>query len=309
MKGGISPDTLANLRAAYREFEKVSKRGDTAFVMTHQVIDALGAPKEEFHDRIAQLPISIEVSNVGLREGREHTRRDYFVSGKLRFSVFVSVSAADKLDSPAQPSSEWSEPGEEIEELSANLSLSTYCEYTDPVTQEFFSGDCATQQEIDDGLAAIAAMDSEIEAALIEQEEVHAEYCEAILMEIDPEEPEEDEIGCDPSNNAAMQAKQSLQEGPMTGAMSDEESLEGLQPVSTSDHGVLAVRGECAAQAIFGSIAVITWIGAKYGAVAVMTTAGLPASAVPWAVFGALTTGAAAAYGVATYIQCMQEHS
>jgi hypothetical protein len=279
--------------------------------MTRQVIDAIAAPKEEFHDRIAELPVSIKVSAAGGDAGRGQTRRDYFVSGKLRLSAFVSASAAANVDVDAEPSPEpRQEPGRAGEETEEDL-LHPYCEYTHPETNEFFSGECATQQEVDDAYAAIAAMDTEIEAALLEQETVHEEYCETLTEIL--EEPAADEEGCDPSSAAQppMTVQQSSPDETPFDAMWGEESLETLRLSSISDDGIPGVPGRCEAVAIFSAITVVGWVGSKWGAIHVLTAMTTvtppPASAVAWAVFFSLTAGAGAAFAVASYIECMEE--
>lgn len=296
VQGGITPEILAKIRADLRRFEKVSKRGAAAFTMTHQVIDAFGAPKEEFHDRIAQLPVSVSVTTIGHEAGRNHTRRDYYVSGQLKLSVVVSVPAGEEPSRPALSSSaEFNTPEGDAEEVHVSAP-SNYCEYTDPETSEFFSGDCATQQEIDDALIAIAAVESEIEWVSLELDETFEEYC-ANITEITVRWEE----GCESQNFSTL----FHQSAPDAGLLPYGESADTVYECSSSDSATLS-DVSCAAEIYFAGLAVAGWFGTKYAALAVMTAIAPPAAAVAWAAFGVIAGGASAAFGVASAIQCMR---
>jgi hypothetical protein len=216
-------------------------------------------------------------------------RHDFYVNGTLKATSFQRVQAA-----PEHPESE----------SSAEVGLpADNCEYTDP-WDNFWSDDCATQQDIDDGVSALVVIEEEADKAVEDFDaalETHCfsnpedEVCEFLVVHRGGGEQGSDAFAMDVAPN------------PFAGGGMMEIDLAAFDWTKAT-YCASGRSGSCFTTGLFASIGVAGWIGTKYGAWAVMTSVVLPpAAAVNWAVFAAVTAGAAAAYGVTAFVQCLHQ--
>lgn len=184
-----------------------------------------------------------------------------------------------------------------------------WCEYYSEESG-YIEGECATQQALDEAAATIAAMDAEITGA--QQEVELVEYC---LMNPDDYETcsEQTTLGNAPSvvlADAGWPAPGAgvldLEDG--SNDLADPFALDpfargsacvpGNTPTEVEVAGSPGRSTSCTNEAAQAAIGVVAWVGSKAAAAAVMSAAAPPATAVGWAVFGALTSGWAAVSAV-----------
>jgi hypothetical protein len=148
-----------------------------------QVVDALGAStRQEFHARIQKLPIVLRKTPAEDALGRPGIRTEYLLygmvratrfqpSGDQRSTEFRSEAPLSILETaPAALSS----GGPSAVDDHPPLSLEEDCEYSD---DEYFYGECATQQDIDDAVSAFVGMDSEAQGITNEVNQAVADNC------------------------------------------------------------------------------------------------------------------------------------
>lgn len=321
----LPSDTILKWRRALDRFAKVSKRGAASVALRTQILDAITASSDEaFHARLAELPVTI-TDSVGVSSNGAHgVYRNYAVWGITRLSLFSPNRR--NAGTPLEPGEVWLEgddgdSGVEKQHLLTGVveaaSTVDWCEYYS-AESGYIEGECATEQELDEAAATIAAMDAELTGA---QEEVElAEYC---LMNPDDHETcseqttfySEPELAgveaiwalATPSNleDSRDDSFEATAFRPLhlnaPCAFAEPTPADALAPLNTK------AVASCANEAAQAAIGVAAWVGSKFAAAAVMSAAAPPAAAVGWAVFGALTSGWAAASALASYLECLNE--
>lgn len=214
-----------------------------------QILDALSArTSAEYHKRVRRLPVVVTSSRSLVGAGRRGVNKTFTHRSGHKRTFFI----ADDLVPAHQPSAESlstndaAAPGGERESVEPESVLvtqsSSYCEYTDP-EDVYYSGECATQQEIEDAQILYVAMEAE---ALYAEAEGNAalefdEYCSSFI--IPP--PECPQGGPDTADDAADAL---LLEGVET----------GLEVVVSVAPTISCVR-DCTSQGIAFGAAVANW--------------------------------------------------
>lgn len=175
----------AEMRATLNEWAKKSKRGEAGIATMLKIVNALDAPTDaEFRARLHQLPISIARTPARDALGRAGTRTDYSRKGVLRVRTFrlaqddmsrraVAVGGATVDDAP-EPNDD---PGSSdlMADPSSGAPLPVECTYTDDESI-VWTGECATQGEIDDAMIVSIALEDEMAALGVEVDDMTADY-------------------------------------------------------------------------------------------------------------------------------------
>jgi hypothetical protein len=284
LHGSIPAGTLAMLRDEYDRFISSSSRGATRFAMTLQVLHALEAPtKAEYSRRIGELPVRVDAKATVGEDGRVSTRKDYFIANELRLTTFESprAPAATYTQLEEQPLS-----GPNAAALDAGWDGPLNCEYIDE-EGALWSGPCATPQELQEAMTTYVVLEAEGEVAYDEYEYARGIYCFYYPGDLDvclAESPPPD------ADMASMQPVDEVEacSGPYVNSIWED-----------------TIARPCLLEGIQGGIAAAAWIGAKVGAIAVVTSATPPSGAVGWAIFGVATTGFALAGSAASFLDCL----
>jgi hypothetical protein len=271
------------------------------------VLDALGAPtREEYHKRIAQLPVVIKVTPTPTG-----TRRDYLVNGKLKESVFFGkdpVTSGD--DSPStgagtdDPGFAEARSGPNAEEPnSMSFTLRDECGYTDDYGT--WSGDCAAQEDIDDLYATMASLSDEVDGVQSDVASAEDDYCSRQIIP-DPEDPtcSSDWIELSSLTGAA-------ESDGIGGPFVASEALS----TGTCPTGIANTRADpldtrhafgCGAEAVEEAAGLVGWVGAHVAASSVGARGALAtASEVGWSVAGLIAGAFTFGFTSARYIQCL----
>lgn len=247
----------------------------------------------EYHRRIAKLPVTIKESPIpgGMR-------RDFYVNRELKLSVFVANRGASTGAEGATSEPEPGRPAEEADgalgatapSVGAPLGSADYCEYTDEYGD--WSGDCATQADIDDALATVAALDSDLDGLESEAAAAQSNYCGEQF------EPDPDVCGGSHLSGSALAVG-----GPFDAVTSGPN--ESRCPVETVTAGSVPQFG-CAMEAVGAVYAVGGFIVARAAVMSVSARlAAVTMAEVGWAATGSIIAFGAAAIGLGAYIECL----
>jgi hypothetical protein len=298
----ISGDSIAKLREQLLKVASVSKRGLASVSNMLIVLDALEAPTPaEYHRRIAALPVTISESPTA-----GGSRRDVYVRGKLTLTVFVASNGGPTRDDAAVRYSEptqLSEPGDTVTAATATPPAPSsagldYCEYTDDYG--YWSGDCATQGDIDDLLATTAALDSDVEGLQSEADGALSQ-CQANYY------PQ----NCLGSHELEFDIQGDLSVGGPSDAVAVSISLPCGEPSAGSGTGlrVATARFPCAQQAIEATAGFVGWLAAKAAAIYVanrpIAAAATTMSEVGWLTAGLIAGAFTFGFTVGNYINCL----
>lgn len=158
---------LAKARNTLVQFATHSKRGLAGVQHSLQVLDALAAPTEsEFRRRMDELPIKVRRQQGKDESGREGTVVEIWIDG-VKFRSIFTPGTRESLGQATEEHANWSAVG------GPNIDLM-------PSETRMTDDEPATQQEIDDGLALLAALESEspsISAAADDD----LRYCQTVL--------------------------------------------------------------------------------------------------------------------------------
>jgi hypothetical protein len=308
-------DTLKKIRNALNALAAASKRGAASVAYMNLITDALEAPtKAEFHERLSKLPVTIEVTPTVDVSGNISIRRRYYVDGKLRLTLFAaSKTGAAGSDGPGATelnpdqsvgplADDGANPRDQANSTVNTVSLSPvfdYCEYTDPESSQFFSGDCATQQDLDDLAATVATVDTEVEGAQAESDAALETYCE----HPDPNDSETCLLSRAPPEVSPVFHVEGDGDVPL-----HIDVLQRPAPCPT-EPAIAAANSEnsgCVGQAIAAGAGFGGWIATKYAALAIWQTPDAPVAAVGWGIFACVAAGASAGWAFADFIDCLQ---
>jgi hypothetical protein len=121
---------------------------------------ALADTEQEYRKQMNLLPVRVVKKTTHPRAGTSREVTEYWIGDKMKHSRVQDVrdSSREITSTPI------------LEDGSSNLiaSSSVFCEYTDPVDSEYFSGDCATTQDLDDAYTVYYS--AEIEAVYYQEE-------------------------------------------------------------------------------------------------------------------------------------------
>lgn len=176
-------DTLLALRQAFVAYGERSKRGIESVALSLGVIDALLASTEtEFRRRIQQIPIRIVTRPAAGGGERSGATLEYYVRGKRKtrnlealgrdLSARVTEVIPEGVLGAAMV--EGVEDGAEY--AAVTVTETHYCEYTDP-DGVFWSGTCATQQQIDEAWVISIALQEDADAIEAEIQQATLLYC------------------------------------------------------------------------------------------------------------------------------------
>ena len=149
-----------------------------------QIIEVLKAPDDAVrHELVRRLPVRLVVTNVRDEQGRLGIQKVYTHESGRTIRTFSTLSESGD-DSPVDPAHEGesekldlSENGDDFAATEAGSLLSTFnCEYTDD-ENVYYSGPCATEQEVEDATIETLAMDSEAAALESDTEASVSSYC------------------------------------------------------------------------------------------------------------------------------------
>lgn len=156
-----SPEFVASTRARIRQVLAMPLKNRKAdFALTLAVLDAMSAASEaEAHQLLARLPIRVE-----RKVGPATVTTSVYVRGNIKFQAMTPLSATDSEGTVTSVSpNDANSPGATDEvnvyaPVAPSISPQSDCEINpdDP---------CATQQDIDDVLAAEAAMQVDLDSA------------------------------------------------------------------------------------------------------------------------------------------------
>jgi hypothetical protein len=146
------------------------------------VLEALSARSEsEYHRIIAHLGVVVTRTSSHDSAGRAGVRTDYLLDGKAQVSRFTSSSPASAQEVEATrggPSADAASPSWVV------------CDWTDEDGM-YWSGECASQQQIDDAASLLAATNSDMNDVVIDAAN-DVSYCQQI-------------VGCWDSNDLATE--------------------------------------------------------------------------------------------------------
>ncbi len=308
--------TLDMLSATLDSIARASRRGEAAVMLRRHILTAFrSSSNAEFQAAVAKLPVTV-VKEFASQAGRSGELVHYLFRGERKLSRFVpEVRTTDPSfagdwarelpigTGPSPTETEWtslvsSEPA-------------SFCVLDDP-QGGYFEGECATQEEIDAGVAFVLSLDAELSAD--HQEAIEIEQC---LAERDPEvayppgpclQDSFDDADAEYIDEAEPLW---LEDGPASDANGWPELARANAQLSAGELclekvGPIREYRSCANDAAMAATAVVGWVGTKVGLLGMMTaTTPPPASAVAWGVFFAGTVGWGAASAVSAWITCM----
>lgn len=291
----------AALRMRLEQVAPVLKGGTGSVAMMLQLARALEAPTRENHRNVlAKLPLSVRISSA--RDGS--ARRDFYVRGTLKLSVFGATDAADPMP---QRFATW-RGGVPSAQSASSLTASSD---EDWCTTEFqgvvYYDECATQQDVDDGWATIAALDYEVDGLESQFNAAIASHCGGDPYACDDlPEPEsgEEEIGAP-----------TVVAGGIPGRVQDHLLLDArLRPSDDEDcghsgspHLVVASGGDCAVAAISAVAGLYGFGLAKDAAVGLLTSAVKVTArrALLVGLGGTVTAALSVGIGVGAFLECL----
>jgi hypothetical protein len=131
------------------------------------VLEAMSAGTEaEYHAIVSRLGVSMSRKAIKDGDGRPVVHTDYSLDGRIAVS---RTTVIEELDLPKRGAG-----GPASEQVSVNQ-----CEYTDDDGQHW-SGECASQQQIDDAFAVLAATSADMEDMEADARS-DVEYCQEVM--------------------------------------------------------------------------------------------------------------------------------
>lgn len=304
---GLALDSLA----------RSSKRGEAAVASSRIILRALIAPSEQaYHAELARLPVTISMT-AGVSGGVTGYYRNYSVNGVVRAKSFVPASASRGVAGPFDEESENALEGEgdgspvaatTVDYAVDAPRVAPVVDCSATYNSTYYEGECATQGELDEGLATIAALDAEVSGTISEAEsscstiQSNPSQCGGWETE---DELELEEMGSAETFFSAVTLEDGLASAPMSqfAALTCRADAITATGVASTLTGVS--RPDCTTQAIDAAVGIVGWGLAKYGAYMVLTSATVPpAGAVAAAVGGSILAAWSLVSGVSGYLTC-----
>jgi hypothetical protein len=176
---------LRELRAFLEAYGKRSERGKSSVANLLKVLDALEATTDaEYHQKLLELPVIIRRSGAVDADGRPGTRTEYLHKGVVRGTVF-KVDAIDPTSGMSQAAESPQEGPSGSDGLAAFPPFAgsydvatTTCTYTDE-DNITWTGECATQQEMDEAWAVALSLEEDVYGVQAETNGFSYEYCQS----------------------------------------------------------------------------------------------------------------------------------
>lgn len=260
-------DELSQAREKLAQYGSTSDRSRSVS-LSLRVLDAMSAPSEAvYRQRMNELPVTIHRNAERDQLGRDGLVTEYWVKGKKWGSRFEPTTPEWK--GPSETSSIDGGPSA----TSLELARSEYepCTYTNE--DGTWAGECATQQDIDDGWTQLAALDSDLGSVQSDQA-ADVEYCRTVLN--------------------------SCWETEAAPALEPDYSFDGPSGYGGSGTGPCApVRSDCTSQAVAATSAGVTAVVRMSLAGAALSAAGV--SVVALAATTGLAAGSLSIFGYFAY--------
>lgn len=189
----MSLETLESIRNTLQRYAAISKRGNASVALSLQVIDALSAPSQaEYRRRMKLIPVKI--NSLTKTEDGTGTVVNYTVRGVTKTRVIESPKRVGKANENTIFASDTRLELVAARSNPVRLGAPWDCEYTDD-ENNYWSGTCATQQELDDAAATAVALQDDVDEITDEQDAEWATVCanNPPLCE-EPYDDDEDEV-------------------------------------------------------------------------------------------------------------------
>ena len=177
----IPADSIKQLRATLLNYAKATKSDPSSLSMMLTIVDAITATSDdEFHLKIQSLPIQIVRHIRAKRDSVVGIEVEYRLRGVLKARTFRAVETELKRGAAMLAPPENAAENATIQLGGPSDSFPTTraitCQYYTP-DAVLIEGECATQQEIDDALTTLIALDAEIAGAQATVATSSSEYC------------------------------------------------------------------------------------------------------------------------------------
>lgn len=287
----ISTDSIAKLQRSLLEYAKLSKRGMASVALSLQVLNALSASTAaEFHARISALPINITRRVVDGQILTEYRLRGVLKASRMTPLQSPETSSGARLQFETRDDVPYAASDAQMPPAVPVLTQisSTDCEYTD-ADNYYWSGECATQEDIDDAYATAVALDSDSDGAQAEID-VDVDYCRKFLDSCYETEP-----------NFLTSERRSVP-----------QPLWSASLPASSGHGPYAAEAcsyfqDCTEQAVAAAAAVAAYGWKAYKLWGVISAVAPPINAIGDAIIGATTTLAAVVVAGSALKRCVYE--
>jgi hypothetical protein len=303
----VPQDSILRWRRGLDNIARNSRRGEQSVAMRRIILSALEAEsREDFRKTLGALPVRL-TDEAGFQNGASGTYRSYAVNGVTRVRRFIP-SVKESGYSAAQ-AEEWDTHDGEV-----RLRGGPHAEFGEPARAGSqtcsttwdgvqYDGECASQAEIDDALAVIAAMDAEINDDWAEaQSTCLIVYGEPQSCVFDQDEEEEEEFAAFGSLDGDVSAL-----ARRSGPSADESFVFRVTPcVPRNGATTPTVSTNCVEQGIAAAVGVIAWVASKVAASSALVQGASRSGVVATAV-GVTTVGFSAGFGVGTYLACLAE--
>jgi len=278
----VSADSVLKWRKSLDAIAKASKRGEQAVAMRRTILAALTSNTEtEYRAWLAELPVSVAVTPSSL-DGVAGEYRTYRVRGRVQHTIFVRHQQPSALPFGG-PSAEDTPTG------LANSQGKIDCSATWQGVE--YTGECATQSEIDDALAILTAMDYEVAA------DFAAAQAECTVVYLD-------DVVCNLyESGGELTGTEAARTDAVGGPFVSDVAITSSAPVECA----VSAEGKftCVTQAIAAVGDTFGWLATKVGAYyLVAAEIPPPALAVGIAVGAALYSGYAAGMSILAYYNC-----
>lgn len=294
--------SLQKWRESLDKMARISKRGEKSVEFRRKVLIALETGSDRaLSDAVASLPIERrdEAVSVG---GAQGTMRTYLINGVEHASGFFPTERADVDDGEPDASPAVPRRGPSAFEL-APVPEASCTTVWEGIT---YSGDCATQAELDEALALIAALDYEVNADWEEAEET----CLTLA-----ENPQSCYFDQEENNSAILIHDLKNMESDYWPSSSEDYALDALESgehptalpdptCAVADATSTSARDGCFLEGAAAGAAVFAWVANKISANDTMKYGASRAGKV--AVVGGLILGAfSTGYAIGTWLDCM----
>ena len=303
-------DSINAWRRALDRIASSSKRGEQSVAMRRAILRAMSANSDtEFRAAMASLPVAVSDAQ-GEERGLSGTSRSYSLNGKVYVTRFIPSESGDEFSAGDARATDFdaeaSTSGPSVPEttLDASIRLET-AEECEPFLFEdqWYYGECATQQEIDDAIALTIALDAEITADYEEAQSSCLTLYGSPACFYDQDNSLASSVISPIIDNFARTAAFDSPDSAAGSCGSARDDVSGSHPEPSSEN--VTQTFDCIGEAIAATGAVGRWIIAKGAAYRLMQ--GATSSGVGAVVFGVTIGGLAAGYTVGSLLNCLAQ--